>query len=104
MNTSPYEVVKPIGQELLDTLDTPHAFLVLCDLNGSDYYTSTVKANVDHMSAFALSLIETMLDNGANDDEILEAYTQIRQYIAKRGGSLRPARQEDFDGEVEEDV
>lgn len=105
MNKLPHEVASKVGKELLETFATPHALTVLCDLKGSDYYTSTVKANTDHLSAFALTLIEIMLDNGANDDEIVEVYQLLRRYISKRGGSLRPARQEDFeDGEAPEDA
>ena len=96
MDLLPYDTVRAIGEELREKLTTPHVFTALCDLHGKDYYTSSIRANTDHMATFALSIIEAMLDNGVNDNEVLEVYRLLRTYISKRGGLLRPAKQEDF--------
>lgn len=92
-----FNQVQLVGLHLGASVETPFAFCVLCSLNGMDYYTSWINCGSDNLASFIVLLLEGMIDSGANDDPILEAYTQMRTYIKSQGGTLRPVRPEDFD-------
>ena len=48
------------------------------------------------MLTFALGLVQTAIDQGANSDEVLEAYSKLRAHIGNRGGNLRPVNEDDY--------
>jgi len=97
-----HDRVEQVGLELGQYLTTPHALSVLCNLNGQALYTSWVNATPDELVTFCIGLLDTAIDAGAHDDNVLEAQTKLRQYIGNKGAGLRPANEQDFDESPEE--